>query len=161
PNQADLRALDGYNPNEPLVEFLRSQGVTILQGVPGRGNVIAGQTGIFRTTGATADRATLRFPAGLLVNLGEVPKSSYQGKLPTTRMGTASLVRTALVQAQNYAAKREAAKSEDKKPPTNPKLDALALALDKKIPVLFAAHRADDLQTALRIAKEFDLNARL
>src|SRR6202040_3126329 len=92
PNQADLRVLDGFNPNEPLLEFLRSQGVTTIHAVPGRNNVIAGQTGVFRTSGVPAERMTLRFPAGILVNLGEVPKSSYPNKLPTTRMGTASLV---------------------------------------------------------------------
>jgi imidazolonepropionase-like amidohydrolase len=161
PNQADLRVLDGFNPNEPLLEFLRSQGVTTIHAVPGRHNVIAGQTGVFRTSGITAERMTIRFPAGILVNLGEVPKSSYPNKLPTTRMGTASLVRNAFAQAQNQQRKKAAAKSEDKQPPPNPKLDALGLALDGKVPVIFAAHRADDLNTALRLAKEFNLKARL
>jgi imidazolonepropionase-like amidohydrolase len=161
PNQADLRVLDGFNPNEPLLEFLRGQGVTVVHAVPGRANAIAGQTGIFRTHGPTADRMTVRFPAGLLVNLGETSKSTYPNKLPTTRMGTAGLVRTALAQAKNHLAKKAAAKSEEKRPPANAKLEALGLALEKKIPVIFAAHRADDLQTALRLAKEFDLQARL
>jgi imidazolonepropionase-like amidohydrolase len=104
---------------------------------------------------------TIRFPAGILVNLGELPKSSYPGKLPTTRMGTAALVRTALAQARNHARKRSANKGTDKQPPSNPKLEALGLALAKKVPVLFAAHRADDLETALRLAHEFELTARL
>jgi imidazolonepropionase-like amidohydrolase len=160
PNQADCRVLDGFNPNEPLLEFLRREGVTTVHAVPGRANVIAGQTGVFHTSGATAEAMTLRFPAGILVNLGEVPKLTYPNKLPTTRMGTASLVRTAFAQAQNYARKRASAK-DDKTPPPNPKLDALALALDRKVPAIFAANRADDLQTALRLAKEFNLQPRL
>ena len=161
PNQADLRVLDGFNPREPLLEFLCREGVTVVHAVPGRANVIAGQTGIFRTSGRTAESMTLRFPAGLLVNLGEVPKSSYTNRQPTTRMGTAALVRTALAQARNHARKAAAAKSEDKRPPYNPKLEALGLALDGKLPVIFAAHRADDLCTALRLAKEFKLSPRL
>ena len=161
PNQADLRVMDSFNPREPLLEFLCREGVTVVHAVPGRANVIAGQTGIFRTSGRTAESMALRFPAGLLVNLGETPKSSYPNRQPTTRMGTAALLRTALAQAQNHARKAAAAKSEDKRPPHNPKLEALALALDGKVPVIFAAHRADDLCTALRLAKEFKLMPRL
>jgi imidazolonepropionase-like amidohydrolase len=162
PNQADLRVLDGFNPNEPLLEFLRSQGITTIHAVPGRSNVIAGQTGVFRTSGVTAEKMALRFPAGILVNLGEVPKSAYPNKLPTTRMGTASLVRTAFTQARNYQTKRAAAKGDaNKEPARNAKLEALGLGLEGTVPVIFAAHRADDIQTALRLAKEFKLKSRV
>ncbi len=160
PNAADLRVLDSFNPNEPLLEFLRENGVTVVHAVPGRANVIAGQSGIFRTHGRTAEQMTVRFPAGLLVNLGEVPKASYPNRQPTTRMGTADLVRTALAQSRSNARKRAAAKDEAK-PPRNLKLEALELALDRKVPVLFSANRADDITTALRLAKEFSLNAQL
>jgi imidazolonepropionase-like amidohydrolase len=161
PNQADLRVLDAFNPNEALLEFLRREGVTMIRACPGRANVIAGQAGIFRTGGTTVEKMTVRFPAALLVNLGEHPKRSYPNKLPTTRMGTAALVRNAFVQAQADARKRATAKDEDKRPPRNLKLEALAQALDGKLPVIFAAQRADDLETALRLAKEFKLNAEL
>jgi imidazolonepropionase-like amidohydrolase len=159
-NQADLRVLDGFNPNEPLLEFLCRQGVTVVHAVPGRANVLAGQTGIFRTHGRTAESMALRCPAGLLVNLGEVPKQTYPNRQPTTRMGTAALVRTAFAQARDYARKKATAK-DDKRPGPNPKLEALGLALEGKVPVIFAANRADDLATGLRLAKEFDLKARL
>jgi imidazolonepropionase-like amidohydrolase len=161
PNQADLRVMDSFNPREPLLEYLCREGVTVVHAVPGRANVIAGQTGIFRTSGRTAETMTLRFPAGLLVNLGEVPKSSYPNRQPTTRMGTAALVRTALSQARNHAGKLAAAKNDDKRPPHNAKLEALGLALKGEVPVIFAAHRGDDLETALRLAEEFKLQARL
>ncbi len=160
PNQADLRVLDSFNPREPLLEFVCREGVTVVHAVPGRANVLAGQTGIFRTSGRTAESMTLRFPAGLLVNLGEAPKSAYSNRQPTTRMGTAALLRTALTQARNHARKLAAAKNDDKRPPHNPKLEALGLALQGKLPVLFAAHRADDINTALRLAKEFQLRPR-
>jgi imidazolonepropionase-like amidohydrolase len=159
PNCADLRVLDSFNPNEPLLEFLRQQGVTVVHAVPGRVNVLAGQSGIFHTAGVTADRMALRFPAGLLVNLGETPKGAYPNRAPMTRMATAALVRTAFAQAQGYARKK--AGPVEKAPPFDARAEALALALEHKMPVIFAAHRADDIETALRLAGEFHLDARL
>jgi len=157
PNQAELRVLDGFNPNEPLLQFLRENGVTVIQAMPGRVNTIAGQAGIFRTSGRTAEQMTLRFPSALLFNLGEIPKATYTGKLPATRMGTSSLIRAALIQAQNDAAKRASAKDPDKRPARNLNNEALALALEQKVPSYFSAHRADDLATGLRLAREFHL----
>jgi imidazolonepropionase-like amidohydrolase len=159
PNQADLRVLDSFNPHEPFLQFVREQGVTVVHATPGRANVLAGQSGVFRTSGRTVEDMKLRAPAALLVNLGEVPKATYSNRLPTTRMGTASLIRTAFSQAQGNALKRAAAKDDDKRPPRNLKLEALELALDRKIPVVFSAHRADDISTALRLAREFELKA--
>jgi imidazolonepropionase-like amidohydrolase len=149
PNQADLRVMDGFNPVEPLLEFLQAQGITVVHTTPGRQNVIAGRSGIFRTDGPTIESAGLKPVAALLVNLGEAPKSAYKGKAPDTRMGTAAIIRKAFTDAQAYKAKPPAAK--------NPKLEALVPALEGKIPVYFAAHRKDDIQTALRIAAEFKL----
>src|SRR5205814_2670526 len=105
PNQADLRALDGFNPDEPLLDFLRQNGVTVIHAVPGRVNVLAGQTGVFRTHGHTAQQMALQFPHGLLVNLGETPKATFQTKGPATRMATAALVRNVFAQARDHAAK--------------------------------------------------------
>jgi imidazolonepropionase-like amidohydrolase len=160
PNQAELRALDGFNPREGLLEFLRSQGVTVVHAAPGPANVIAGQTGIFRTVGTNAETMALRTPAALLINLGEIPKTIYPGKAPTTRMATAALVRTAFAKARDYQRKRSQSK-DDKPTPTDPKLEPLVLALEKKIPVYFSAHRSDDIETALRLGKEFDLKIAL
>lgn len=154
PNQADLRVLDSFNPAEPLLQFVREQGVTIVHATPGPANVIGGQTGIFRTHGRTAEQMTVKFPAGIFVQLGEHPKSTYSGKFPSTRMGTANLLRNAFSQAQAHARKRETAKEP---PAPNLKHEALEAALAKKIPVWFAAHRASDISTSLRIAQEFDL----
>jgi imidazolonepropionase-like amidohydrolase len=161
PNQADLRVLDAFNPNEPLLQFLREQGVTVIHALPGRANVIAGQTGIFRTIGRTAEGMTVRFPAGILVNLGEIPKQSYPSKLPTTRMGTTSIIRSALAQAEVNARKRRDAKEGEKPLPRQLKAEALEPVLEGKLPMIFSAHRADDLMTGLRLAREFKLKARL
>ena len=129
PNQADLRVLDSFNPTEPLLQFIREQGVTIVQALPGRVNVIAGQAGVFRTYGRTAEGMALRFPSAILVNMGEIPKSSYPGKAPSTRMGTANLVRTAFAQAQDYGRKKSKAKEP---PPPNLKHELLQARSGKR-----------------------------
>lgn len=150
PNQADLRVLDGFNPREPLLDFLKATGVTVVHTTPGRMNTIAGRSGIFRTEGRTVESAALNMEAGLLVNLGEVPKEAYKGKGPNTRMAVAGLVRKAFTDADAYRKKQPPG-------PKNPKHEALIPALEGKMPVYFAAHRQDDISTALRIATEFKL----
>jgi imidazolonepropionase-like amidohydrolase len=154
-NAADLRVIDGFNPNDPLLEFLRREGVTVVHAMPGRANILAGQTGIFHTYATTAENAKIRFPAAFLVNLGEVPKTAFKDKGPATRMGTAGLVRSSFAKAKNYFAKQEG--DADKRPPRDPKLDGLEAPLKGNVPVYFSAHRADDIATALRLADEFKL----
>lgn len=161
PNQADLRVLDAFNPHEPLLRFLLEQGVTVVHACPGRDNAIAGQTGVFRTHGTTAEAMTVRFPQMMLFNLGESPKQTYPDRKPGTRMGTASLLRTALSDAANYARKRRAAKDEASQPDRNLKHEALGQLLEQKLPAMFAAQRADDVVTALRLTEEFKLKGRL
>ncbi|CAN5476782.1 hypothetical protein BH11PLA2_BH11PLA2_30000 [soil metagenome] len=150
PNQAELRAIDSFNPREPFLEYLRANGVTVVQSTPGRATVLAGQAGVFRTVGNIAEKAALKPTSGLLINLGESPKETFKEKGPKTRMGVAAVVRKAFTDAQAYKGKKEGT-------PSNPKLEALLPALDGKVPVYFAAHRADDIQTALRISDEFKL----
>ena len=161
PIQPELRVLDAFNPHEPQLRFLLETGVTVIHACPGRANVMAGQTGVFRTFGDHPERMALRFPHALMVNLGNEPKTTYDGKQkPGTRMGVANLVRKAFAEAETYRRKR-AAKKEEGKPELNPANEALGLALDGKIATVFAAHRADDLLTALRLATEFKLKPTL
>ncbi|RLS26982.1 MAG: amidohydrolase [Planctomycetota bacterium] len=160
PNQADLRVIDGFNPDEALLEFLRRQGVTVLHVVPGAVNVIAGQTGILKTYGNTVDAMTIKFPAALMINLGEIPKKTYPNKAPTTRMATAALLRNEFNKGNEQLRKRLKETDGSKLEP-KPKLDPFADAVSGKLPVIFSAHRADDIQTALRITSEFNLKAQL
>jgi len=159
PNQADLRVLDAFNPAEPLMRFLLEQGVTVLHACPGRANVIGGMTGVFRTHGRNAGAMTIQFPHAMLFNLGEKPKGEYPGKKPGTRMGTASLIRKALADAQNYDRKRKAAKGSPVD--RNLKHEALARVLSGNVKAMFCAQRADDLLTAVRLSKEFQLKSQL
>jgi imidazolonepropionase-like amidohydrolase len=157
PNQADARVLDAFNPSEPLLQFLLEQGVTVVHATPGPANAIGGMTGVFRTHGTSVEDMTIRFPQAMMFNLGAKPKSTYTGKAPGSRMGTAALLRNAFQNAANYVAKQDRAAKDDEKdaPDVNLKHEALAQLLRGKIPAVYSAHRADDILTALRISKEF------
>src|SRR5262249_60158487 len=116
-------------PQEPLLRFLRERGTTVVHACPGRANVLAGQSGVFRTHGRTAESMTVRFPQALLVNLGEEPKQTYKGQKPGTRMGTAALIRTAFTDAATFSRKRREAKDEAGQPDRNIKNEVLTLVL--------------------------------
>ncbi|HXY35960.1 MAG TPA: amidohydrolase family protein [Planctomycetaceae bacterium] len=161
PDQAELRVLDAFNPAEPLLRFLLEQGVTVIHVCPGRDNVIAGTTGVFRTHGTTAESMAVKFPESLLFNLGEAPKRAYRGQKPGTRMGTAAIVRKAFTDAANYRRKRESPKPGEPPLDTNLKMESLRAVLDRKVSALFAAQKADDLMTALRLINEFHLDGKL
>ncbi len=164
PNQAGLRALDAFHPSDPLVRYQLEHGVTLIQTGPGPANPIAGQAGIFRTHGNLADAMAVRPVSALVFNLGEAPKRTYgkDHKLPVTRMGTAALLRRALLDGREYAAARGRAGGGlfggDEKPPDRDLAkEALARAAAGDLPAIFVAHRADDILTAIRIAREYNL----
>jgi imidazolonepropionase-like amidohydrolase len=96
-----------------------------------------------------------------LFNLGEAPKRAYRGQKPGTRMGTAAIVRKALTDAANYRRKRESPKAGEPPLDTNLKMESLRAVLDHKVSALFAAQKADDLMTALRMINEFHLDGKL
>jgi imidazolonepropionase-like amidohydrolase len=121
---------------------------------PGSGNPIGGQTAAIRCWGRTVEDMLLRAPSGLKSALGENPKRTYgnRNEAPATRLGTASVIRSALVAAASYLADLE----DSAEPPKRDlKLESLSLALRREIPWRQHCHRADDIATALRIAAEF------
>jgi hypothetical protein len=141
----------------------RAGGVTTANIMPGSGNAIGGQTLYVKLRPGPIANMMVQpgTPEGWLkMANGEIPKATYAGKAPGTRMATAALIRNALVAASNDRKKRASAKA-DSPADRNLKHEALGLILDRKIPALFAAHRADDLVTALRLTDEFGLEARL
>ena len=160
PQQAALRSLDAFNPAEPLLRFLLRQGVTVVHACPGRSNVIAGQSGVFRTFGQSVDAMTIRFPQAMVFNLGAVPKAAREGQFPVTRMGTASLIRKSFGAAAHYARSRQDSDAAGQ-PQRDLAHEALAQVLDGKMQAMFCAQRGDDLLTALRLSREFDLNGLL
>ena len=137
-------------------------GVTTVVTGPGSANPISGQLAAIKTYGNCIDRMIVKAPLAIKMALGENPKSVYHDKsqTPVTRMATAALIREQLYKAKQYLEdKKRALEDEDSTPPEHDlKCEALIPALKKEIQVHFHAHRADDIFTAIRLAKEFDLD---
>ncbi|MEW6458047.1 MAG: amidohydrolase [Bacillota bacterium] len=161
PVTPQLRAIDGVYPEDLGFADALAGGVTTLCTTPGSANVIGGEMVILKTAGKTVEQMLVRFPAGLKAALGENPKRAYgkERKAPVTRMASAALLRTALVQGAEYIRKLERAGRGDGDPPDRDlKLEALARVLRREVPLRVHAHRADDILTAVRIAREFNLD---
>jgi len=161
PVTAHVRAIDAINPADMGFRDAISGGVLAVNVNPGSGNPIGGQTVALKCWGRTVDEMALRQPSGMKSALGENPKRVYgeQKKTPSTRLGTAAVIRGALVAAANYLERIDA---EQRKPETERKpvdrdlkLEALGLVLRRQIPWRQHCHRADDIATAIRIADEF------
>ena len=160
PVQAQVRALDAINPAEEGFRDAISGGVLAVNINPGSGNPIGGQTVAIRCWGRTVDDMVLREPAGLKSALGENPKRVYGDKkeTPSTRLGTAAVIRSAFVEASNYLAKQANQDQSSERPAVSErdlKLEALGRVLRREIPWRQHCHRADDIATAMRIAAEF------
>lgn len=161
PVTPDMRAIDGINPEDEGFRDARLGGVTAVFTVPGSANVIGGTGVVMKTAGKIVDRMIVRDPAGLKVAFGENPKMVYgeQKKMPMTRMGTAALLRQALVDAQVYRDKLQEGKTDsDKLPERDLGLETLVRVIKREIPLRAHAHRADDIMTAIRIAREFGVD---
>jgi imidazolonepropionase-like amidohydrolase len=157
PVTAQVRALDAINPADVGFRDAISGGVLNVNINPGSGNPIGGQTVAVKCWGRTVDDMVLRAPAGLKSALGENPKRVYgdRNQIPSTRLGTAAVIRAALVDALNYQEKINNRTSERPVVPRDLKLEALLLVLRRQIPWRQHCHRADDIATAMRIAAEF------
>ncbi len=156
-----LRALDAFRPTDVALLEAAQSGVTTIFVTPGSANVIGGQSIAMKTYGKVIDHMVVKEPAGLKIAFGENPKRVYgeQKKMPATRMATAALLREALVNAQNYKVKLEkSSPDKDKTVERDLKMEVLCDVLDKKLRLRAHAHRADDIMTAVRIAKEFDVD---
>lgn len=164
PVTTHLRALDAINPEEDGFREAVEAGITTVMSTPGSANILGGSTVVLKTGGGLLHQRVLRENAGIKAALGENPKRIYssQKKMPSTRMASAALLREALVVAGNYMDKIERAGGDSEKlPPRDLKLEALIPVLKKEIPIRMHAHRADDIATALRIAREFDIDLTL
>lgn len=157
-----LRVIDGINPMDRTFEDARNGGVTAVIVAPGSANPIAGQASAIRTYGRRIDDMILKAPVAMKFALGENPKSTYNDRdeTPVTRMATAALIRENLRKAQEYRMKQQLAQEDPDfdAPDFDMKLEALVPVLNREIQAHFHAHRLDDIFTAIRIAKEFDLD---
>lgn len=164
PVTPQLRAIDAINPMDRCFEEAIEGGVTCACTGPGSANVIGGQAVAIKLYGKRVDEMIVKEPAAMKIAFGENPKRVYnsQKKSPMTRMATAAILREELFKAKKYVAKQDAAiNGIDKEPEFDMKLEALAKVIRREIPLKAHAHRADDMFTALRIAKEFDVDITL
>ncbi len=161
-----LRAIDGVYHADRAFEEARQNGVTTVVTGPGSANVIGGQFAALKTYGRTVDEMIVKAPCAMKIAFGENPKTVYHEKhqTPTTRMATAAVLREQLFKAREYLEALddyENDKEENEKPEFDMKLNALIPVIKGELVVKAHAHRTDDILTAIRIAKEFNLDMTL
>ena len=156
PITPELRAIDGLNPFDPCFKEAREAGVTTVVTGPGSANVIGGQFAALKTYGRSIEEMTLVAPVAMKAATGENPKAVYAEKkvAPTTRMAIASLFRSTMTDAIEY---QKGMAKDDDKPDRDIAMEALLPVINGELTVKVHAHRADDILTALRLAKEFNL----
>ncbi len=161
PFTPQLRTIDGINPMDRCFEEAYKRGITSAVVAPGSANPCGGEIIAVKTHGRRVDDMIIK-PVGIKFALGENPKRVYNDRdeTPVTRMATAALIREGLSKAKRYLADIDACES-DKENNDMPEFDlknhALIPLLRREISAHFHCHRADDMFTAVRIAKEFDL----
>ena len=160
PLTPQLRAIDSINPQDEAFANAIRGGVTSACTGPGSANVVGGTFVAIKLAGNRVDKMVIKNPIAMKCAFGENPKRCYGQSLkksPTTRMGTASLLRELLFKTQRYMEDKEAGKN----PAYDMKLEAMIPVLKGEIPLKAHAHRADDILTAVRIAKEFGVKMTL
>jgi imidazolonepropionase-like amidohydrolase len=168
PNNAQLRAIDALNPDDPALRDLVAAGITTVYTGPGSANIIGGTGIAIKITGRTPEEMVIPGTEAIKIALGENPKRVYgeqKKQYPATRMGNAALLREALVAAQNYLGKIEQAQKDglaENKDPKLPdrdlKLEVLGKLIRREMKARIHCHRKDDILTAIRIAEEFNLD---
>ncbi len=159
PITPELRAIDGINPMDKTFTEAIAGGVTTVSTGPGSANVIGGQFAIIKTHGVSIDEMIVKAPSAMKCAFGENPKRVYNAmkKSPSTRMATAAELRKTLYEALEYDTKIR--RGDDGK--FDFRLKAMLPVIHRDIPLKAHAHRADDILTAIRIAKEFDVDLTL
>lgn len=160
PFTPQMRAIDGVNALDLCFEEAVKGGVTAAMTSPGSANACGGSMLVLKTKGICADEMAVA-TIGMKFALGENPKNVYNGRdeSPKTRMATAAIIREGLYKAKRYLSDCEAAEEDSELPDYDAKCEALIPLLKGDMKAHFHCHRADDICTAIRIAKEFHLDA--
>lgn len=157
-----LRGIDSINPMDPTLEMAAQGGVTCVAAGPGSANVLGGTFVAMKTVGKRIDKMVVKNPVAMKCAFGENPKRCYKDKTSSCRMDIASKLREMLNRARDYMERKELAGEDvSKRPAYDPKLEALIPVLKREIPLKAHAHRADDIFTAIRVAKECDVDLTL
>lgn len=159
PVTPEMRSIDGINPFDRCFKEAVACGVTTAVTGPGSANVVGGTFVAMKLYGRSMDEMILKFPVAMKAAFGENPKRVYGDKAtPATRMAIAAILRKALAGALDYAKKIENAKDDPSKMPERDLgKEALLPVIRRELPLKIHCHRADDILTAIRIAKEFNV----
>lgn len=159
PVTPEMRSIDGINPFDRCFREAVACGVTTAVTGPGSANVVGGTFVAMKLYGRSMDEMILKFPVAMKAAFGENPKRVYGDKAtPATRMAIAAILRKALAGALDYAKKIENAKDDPSKMPERDLgKEALLPVIRRELPLKIHCHRADDILTAIRIAKEFNV----
>lgn len=152
PIQPELRAMDGYNPREQLVEWIRNLGVTTVHTGHGPGALMSGTTIIVKTAGETVSEALVDSVGMIAFTLGSTVSRNF--KSPGTRSKGIAMIRQEFLKARDYMKKLQA-KDPEKRPGRDLKLEMLSRLLRGEVRALVTAHTAPDIMSALRLQKEF------
>lgn len=158
-----LRGLDGVNPMDSAFYNALSAGITGVMVGPGSANVVAGQWLFMKTYGRAINKMIVLEPAAMKIAFGENPKANYDKKnmMPSTRIGIAAMLREELFEAQQYYKDKKDAEESNNSFNSEFRKECWLPVFNKEIPLKAHVHRADDILTAIRIAKEFDLKLTL
>ena len=160
PITPQMRAIDSIDPMDEAFPNALRGGVTTACTGPGSANVVGGTFAAIKLYGKRVDKMIVKEPLAMKCAFGENPKRCYGQagkKAPMTRMGTAALLRELLFKARIYADKKDAGEE----PAFDMKLEAMLPVMRGQIPLKAHAHRADDILTSIRIAREFGLKLTL
>ncbi|MGO5330253.1 amidohydrolase [Holdemanella porci] len=157
PITPNMRGIDGCNPMDETVELALKGGVTTVAAGPGSANVLGGTFFAYKTVGNCIDEMTIENPIAMKAAFGENPKRCYKDKKIDTRMQISALLRETLAKTKEYMEKKEAGKEVA----YDQKLEAMIPVIKREIPLKCHAHRADDILTVIRIAKEYDIKVTL
>lgn len=159
PIQPELRAIDAYNAQEDLIEWVRGFGVTTVHAGHAPGELMSGQTLIAKTAGKTANVAVIVESKAIATTIGPAAQKTG-GKSPGTRGKTIAMLRAELIKAREYTEKqrRAAAAAEKGDPPARDlRMETLGRVLAGEQPLMVTTHRAQDIASSLRLAQEFGI----
>jgi len=158
-----LKAVDAVNPMDAAFHSAIKAGITSAMIGPGSANVVGGQFVFMKTKGRKIDDMVVLEPAAMKVAFGENPKNNYgkNNMMPSTRMTIGAMLREELCEARQYAIREKEAEKNNKDIEYDHKMESWLPVLKRKIPLKAHVHRADDILTAIRIAKLFDLDMTL
>ena len=160
PLTPQMRAIDSINPQDEAFREAIEGGVTSACTGPGSANVVGGTFVAIKLVGKRVDNMIIKNPVAMKCAFGENPKRCYGQsgkKSPMTRMATAALLRELLFKTRRYMENQQ----NEKQPAFDMKLEAMIPVLRGEIPLKAHAHRADDILTSIRIAKEFGVKLTL